>query len=60
MLLMSQSLETVEALGKKDDKPVSRDIARRILCLPVYASLNEYEQKKIIEIIQSMFAMRVE
>ena len=50
------SLETVEFLGHKKRQPVSNDIAGRILCLPIYAGLEEQEQKKIIDYIWSVLS----
>lgn len=37
------SLESVECLDAWSDQPVSKDIASRILCLPIYASLNAHD-----------------
>jgi dTDP-4-amino-4,6-dideoxygalactose transaminase len=34
--------------------PVSRDIASRILCLPIYEELSENEQEQIIKIISKI------
>lgn len=45
------SLESVECLGADSEKPVSKDIACRILCLPIYAELSCEGLVKITEII---------
>ena len=50
------SLETVKFLGHTDRQPISSDIAGRILCLPIYASLESREQKAVIDVIKSLFA----
>lgn len=50
------SLESVKFLGHTDRQPVSSDIAGRILCLPIYASLEGREQKVVIDVIRSSFA----
>lgn len=46
------SLESVESLGIHAQKPVSQDIASRILCLPIFERLTQLEQLRIIELIQ--------
>ncbi|WP_447957143.1 DegT/DnrJ/EryC1/StrS family aminotransferase [Vreelandella sp. EE7] len=45
------SLESVEYLEAQSDQPVSKNIASRILCLPIFAQLKNHTQDKIIEII---------
>jgi dTDP-4-amino-4,6-dideoxygalactose transaminase len=45
------SLESVECLEAKADQPVSKDIASRILCLPIYDQLARSDQSRIIKII---------
>ncbi|EHJ06115.1 DegT/DnrJ/EryC1/StrS family aminotransferase [Marinobacter manganoxydans] len=50
------SLETVECLGRKDYQPVSHDIAGRILCLPIYAGIEEKAQKSVIDVIKLCLA----
>lgn len=46
------SLDTLEYLGSKQVCKHSRDIASRILCLPMYPRLDDTDVKKIIEIIK--------
>lgn len=46
------SLETVESLGALAEQPVSRDIASRILCLPIFAQLSQTSQANIIKLIE--------
>ena len=53
------SLETVGFLDQRTHQPVSSDIAGRILCLPIYASLEEHEQKTVIDVITSSLAIEV-
>lgn len=48
------SLESVECLGQGFDQPVSKDVASRILCLPVYADLSINSIDRIIGIIQEV------
>ena len=45
------SLDTLNYIEPKQFMPSSRDISSRILCLPLYPELTEYEQKTIIDII---------
>lgn len=45
------SLESVECLGKMAAQPVSKDIASRILCLPIYSSLSMEIVDKITGIV---------
>ena len=47
------SLESVECLGDHPVMPVSNNISRRILCLPIFEQLAECDQRKIIDIIKS-------
>ena len=46
-------LNTIE-YTKGDTMPISESIASRILCLPLYHSLNEIEVKKITNLINSI------
>lgn len=46
------SLDTLECLDDTRAQPLSRDLAGRILCLPIYASLQHAEQAKVISVIQ--------
>jgi len=65
------SLDTVECLNtntctnNKETKPsigiacpVSRDIAKRILCLPIYAELSIKEQEKIISVVRDTIKLK--
>ncbi|MBE0505972.1 MAG: DegT/DnrJ/EryC1/StrS family aminotransferase [Marinospirillum sp.] len=45
------SLESVESLGAEADQPISKDIASRILCLPIFDQLSQADQQKIINFI---------
>ena len=45
------SLETVPYLKKKQSVPVSHNISKRILCLPLYEDLEENIQEQIISIV---------
>lgn len=45
------SLESVRCLNAETDQPVSKDIASRILCLPIYDQLVQTHQTHIIDII---------
>ncbi|NWO01562.1 MAG: DegT/DnrJ/EryC1/StrS family aminotransferase [Idiomarinaceae bacterium] len=46
------SLDAVEYLGAGKPEPISKDIASRILCLPIYNKLSEVEQHNIINVIK--------
>lgn len=46
------SLDTLTYIEPKQYLPNSRDISRRILCLPIYPELEHKIQKRIIEIIK--------
>ncbi|AXS82519.1 DegT/DnrJ/EryC1/StrS family aminotransferase [Marinobacter sp. Arc7-DN-1] len=50
------SLETIDFFEQTSPQPVSNDIAGRILCLPIYASLESQQQKAIIDVIKSFLA----
>jgi len=45
------SLNELDYVGGKGDCPVSEDISRRVLCLPVYHTLSEAEQRLIARTI---------
>ncbi|MBQ0746659.1 MAG: DegT/DnrJ/EryC1/StrS family aminotransferase [Marinobacter sp.] len=45
------SLESVVCLGGQSEQPVSRDIASRILCLPIYSDLSENTTDSISRIV---------
>ncbi|MDD2886289.1 MAG: DegT/DnrJ/EryC1/StrS family aminotransferase [Aliarcobacter sp.] len=47
------SLDTLEYIEPKQECKISRDISKRILCLPIYAELEKDIQNKIIDIIKS-------
>lgn len=46
------SLDTLEYIEPKQECNVSRDISKRILCLPLYPELEKTIQEKIIKIIK--------
>lgn len=46
------SLDTLEYIEPKQECKISRDISKRILCLPVFVELSLKEQEKIINIIK--------
>lgn len=46
------SLDTLNYIEPKQEMPISRDISKRILCLPIYAELTQDEQSLIIKIIK--------
>jgi dTDP-4-amino-4,6-dideoxygalactose transaminase len=46
------SLDTLSYIEPKQECNISRDISKRILCLPVYAELEEHTQNIIIETIK--------
>jgi len=48
------SLDTLSYIEPKQYAPVSRDISKRILALPMYPELSEDEQKNILDIIKEM------
>ncbi|MFI9654537.1 DegT/DnrJ/EryC1/StrS family aminotransferase [Guyparkeria sp. GHLCS8-2] len=50
------SLESVACLGAGADHPVSKEIASRILCLPIFAQLAQGEQKNIVNLIKMELA----
>lgn len=47
------SLNTLKYLKEKNICKVSQDIASKILCLPLYYSLDEKDAKKIVDIIKT-------
>ena len=47
------SLDTLGYLIDSKYMPISNNISSRILCLPIYESLEEYELEQIVEIINS-------
>jgi len=46
------SLDTLSYIEPKQYAPISRDIASRILALPMYPDLPAEEQEKIVDIIK--------
>lgn len=46
------SLDTLEYIEPKQECKISRDISKKILCLPVFVELSLKEQEKIIDIIK--------
>lgn len=46
------SLDTLEYIEPKQESKISRDISKKILCLPIYAELEKDFQDTIIEIIK--------
>lgn len=51
------SLDCVRSLGGKQTLPISRDIAKRILCLPLYADLHKNDLSNIINLITSELSL---
>jgi dTDP-4-amino-4,6-dideoxygalactose transaminase len=47
------SLDTLNYIEPKQYSPISRDVSRRILCLPMYPELNKKDQDLILDIICS-------
>lgn len=47
------SLDTLPYLKSNKVCPVSRDVASRILCLPLFTSLTKEDKSKIVEIVKS-------
>ncbi|PFG53723.1 dTDP-4-amino-4,6-dideoxygalactose transaminase [Marinobacter sp. LV10R520-4] len=47
------SLESVDCLDAKVEQPVSKDIASRILCLPIFDQLAQSDQSMIITVIEA-------
>jgi dTDP-4-amino-4,6-dideoxygalactose transaminase len=46
------SLDTLSYIEPKQYMPISREIASRVMCLPMYAKLQKEEQRNIIRIIK--------
>jgi dTDP-4-amino-4,6-dideoxygalactose transaminase len=42
------SLESIACLGSEVDQPISKDIACRVLCLPIYSDLSPSQQSCIL------------
>lgn len=47
------SLESVECLAASGAQPISKSIASRILCLPIFDQLAQADQSKIIRLIEA-------
>ena len=47
------SLESVECLNAQAAQPVSKDIAGRILCLPIHADLLPEDQNRVIDMVEA-------
>ena len=47
------SLDTLQFIDAKQDMKISRDISKRILCLPIYNSLAERDRQEIVYIIKN-------
>ena len=47
------SLDTLDYINQDSIAPISRDIAGRILCLPIYPGMKEHELAVIVEVIGS-------
>lgn len=45
------SLDRLEYIEPKQECKISRDLSKRVLCLPVYTDLEKYEQNLIINLI---------
>ncbi|BDX07676.1 DegT/DnrJ/EryC1/StrS family aminotransferase [Planctobacterium marinum] len=48
------SLDNLNYLGSNQVCEISRDVASRILCLPIYPGLSPLEQKKVIDTLYSV------
>tara|TARA_Y100001001_G_scaffold148418_1_gene157348 strand:+ start:5730 stop:6839 length:1110 start_codon:yes stop_codon:yes gene_type:complete len=46
------SLESIGCLDARTDQPISKDIASRILCLPIYSGLKEADQRFILNVLR--------
>ena len=51
------SLDTLTYIEPKQECEISRDISKKILCLPIYAELEEIIQYKIISIIKEVIIL---
>lgn len=49
-----QSLDGLEFIQKEQIMPISRDISKRIMCLPMYYDLSKKEQKIIVDVMCGM------
>jgi dTDP-4-amino-4,6-dideoxygalactose transaminase len=46
------SLDTLSYIEPKQHMPISRDISKRILCLPMYPDLSQEDQNRILDIMK--------
>lgn len=46
------SLNEVSAIGKMDDAPISSEISRRVMCLPIYSDLSLSEIQRIVSCVK--------
>jgi len=46
------SLDTLEYIEPKQEMKISRDISKRILCLPIYVDFEKDVQKQVIDIFK--------
>ncbi|MBE0472385.1 MAG: DegT/DnrJ/EryC1/StrS family aminotransferase, partial [Methyloprofundus sp.] len=51
------SLDTLDYLQTDQVCAHSRDIAGRILCLPIYSELNQEQQNRVIELIKGLLKL---
>lgn len=52
------SLDTLNYLNKKEAQTISREVAFRILCLPIYSSLDIKTQTNIIELLKTKLLIK--
>lgn len=45
------SLESVGLLGAEASQPVSKDIASRIMCLPIFSELHLNDQERVVDVV---------
>ena len=53
------SLETLPYLSTRQYVPIANDVSRRVLCLPMYGSLEEDIQKNIVDIVLSNIVYKI-
>ena len=51
------SLDTLDYLQPQIPQTHSRDIAKRILCLPIYSGLTQEQQNRVIELIKGLIKL---
>jgi dTDP-4-amino-4,6-dideoxygalactose transaminase len=47
------ALDSIECIGVYSERPISKKIAGRILCLPIFSQLSQFDQSNILKIIQT-------